>query len=256
MKKFALVGKPVSHSKSPALFGAAYGNSDYFEYSLIETDDVKYVENLLRSKTLSGVNVTIPIKTEALKIVDEIDETAEIIGATNVIIVQNNEKLRACNTDYLGVLQTLKHFDIDVENKECLIIGAGGAGRAVAFALHILGANITVANRTAYKAKEIAEKFNCDTINISEINDIISDKKIIINTLPPDICAIDERHLNSQHIIFDAAPQQSALLQKAQSKGCKCIDGRFWLLHQGVAAYKIFTQQEPNIDAMRKILNI
>ncbi|MDR3286628.1 MAG: hypothetical protein LBT27_04230 [Prevotellaceae bacterium] len=255
MKKFALVGKPILHSKSPDLFRAAYNNSD-FEYSLIETTDVKFVENLLRNKMLSGVNVTIPIKIDALSIVDEIDETAKIIGATNVIILHDNNKLKAYNTDYHGVLQTLNDFNIDIKNKECLIIGAGGAAMAAAFALHKLGANITIANRTIYKAKKIAEKINCKTINTDAINENISNKKLIVNTLPPDICMVDGEYLNSQQIIFDAALQQSCLLQKAQSKGCKCIDGRFWLLQQGVAAYKIFTQQQPNINAMRKILNI
>ncbi|MDR2125907.1 MAG: hypothetical protein LBP63_03660 [Prevotellaceae bacterium] len=253
-KKFALVGKPVSHSKSPALFKAAYGDCD-FEYSLIETDDVKHVENLLRNGTLCGVNVTIPIKIKALTIVDETDTTAEMTGAANVIIA-NDSKLKAYNTDYLGILHTLTDFNIDVASKECLIIGAGGAGRAVAFALHKLGANITVANRTSGKSDSIAEKINCKVINMAEINANVSNKKMIVNTLPADICIVDEQYLDARQIIFDASPHQSAFLKMAQMKGCKCIDGRFWLLHQGIAAYKIFTHQQPDIDSMRKILNI
>ncbi|MDR2065860.1 MAG: saccharopine dehydrogenase NADP-binding domain-containing protein [Prevotellaceae bacterium] len=255
MKKFALVGKPISHSKSPSLFKAAYGDCD-FEYSLIETTDIKYVENLLRSKTLCGVNVTIPLKVEAMAIVDETDETAEMTGATNVIISTGSNKLKAYNTDYLGVLQTLIDFNIDIDGKECLIIGAGGAGRAVAFALHKLGANITVANRTPDKANSIAEKIKCNVININEINRNILNKKLIVNALPAGICVIDEQYLNLNQIIFDASPQQSAFFKMAQSKGCRCIDGRFWLLNQGIAAYKIFTQQQPDIGSMRKILNI
>ncbi|MDR1552586.1 MAG: NAD(P)-binding domain-containing protein [Prevotellaceae bacterium] len=255
MKQFALVGKPISHSKSPSLFKAAYGDCD-FEYSLIETTDVKYVENLLRSKILHGVNVTIPIKIEALSIVDEIDETAEMTGATNTIVVNGDNKLKAYNTDYLGVLQTLIDFNVDIQGEECLIIGAGGAGRAVAFALHKLGANITIANRTADKANLIAEKINCNVISIDEINYNISNKKLIVNALPADICVIDKQYLNPQQTVFDASPHQSMLLKTAQSKGCRCIDGRFWLLHQGIAAYKIFTQQPPDIISMRKILDI
>ncbi|MDR2293508.1 MAG: saccharopine dehydrogenase NADP-binding domain-containing protein [Prevotellaceae bacterium] len=255
MKKFALVGKPVSHSKSPSLFKAAYGGCD-FEYSLIETTDVKYVENLLRSKTLCGVNVTIPIKVEALAIVDELDETAKMTGATNVIAVNDNNKLKAYNTDYLGVLHTLIDFNININGEECLIIGAGGAGRAVAFALHKFGANITIANRTSDKANSIAEKINCKVISMDEINENISNKKLIINALPANICVVDAKYLNSQQIVFDASPQQSAFLEIAQLKGCQCIDGRFWLFHQGIAAYKIFTQQQPDINSMRKMLNI
>lgn len=255
MKKFALVGKPISHSKSPSLFRAAYGDCD-FEYSLIETEDIKYVENLLRSKTLCGVNVTIPIKIEALNIVDETDETAEMTGATNVIVSTGSNKLKAYNTDYLGVLQTLIDFNIDIDGKECLIVGAGGAGRAVAFALNKLGANITIANRTSNKADSIAEKIKCNVVNISEINRNISNKTLIVNALPADICIVDEQYLNPNQVIFDASPQQSAFLKMAKSKGCRCIDGRFWLLNQGIAAYKIFTQRQPNIDSMRKMLNI
>jgi shikimate dehydrogenase len=255
MKKFALVGKPISHSKSPSLFRAAYGDCD-FEYSLIETTDVKYVESLLRNKTLCGVNVTIPIKMDILTVVDEIDETVEITGAANVVVPYGNNKLKAYNTDYSGVLQTLTDFDVEIAGRECMVIGAGGAGRAVAFALHALGANITVANRTLDKANSIAEKINCKVINIDEVNDNISNKKLIVNALPADICVIDERYLNFNQIVFDASPQQSCLLKKAQFKGCKCIDGRFWLLHQGIAAYKIFTQQQPDTVSMRKILNI
>lgn len=255
MKKFALVGKPVSHSKSPSLFRAAYGSCD-FEYSLIETTDVKYVENLLRNNTLCGVNVTIPIKIEALAIVDELDKTAEMTGATNVIVMNDNNKLKAYNTDYLGVLQTLIDFKVNIVGEECLIIGAGGAGRAVAFALHKLGANITIVNRTSDKANSIAQKINCKVIGMDAINKNISNKKLIVNALPADVCVVDAKYLNSRQIIFDASPQQSAFFKMAQSKGCQYIDGRFWLLHQGIFAYKIFTQQQPDIDSMRKILNI
>ncbi|MDR1348359.1 MAG: shikimate dehydrogenase [Prevotellaceae bacterium] len=255
MKKFALVGKPIAHSKSPALFRAAYGDCSY-EYSLIETADVKYVESLLRSNILCGVNVTIPIKMKILTVVDEMDETVEITGAANVIVIHADNKLKAYNTDYLGVLQTLTDFDVNVAGKECLVVGAGGAGRTVAFALHRLGAKITVANRTPDRAGSLVEKINCNVINIDEISDNLSNKKMIVNALPANINVIDEKYLNSQQIIFDASPRQSDLLTKAQSKGCKCIDGRFWLLHQGIAAYKIFTRQQPDVVSMRKILNL
>jgi Shikimate 5-dehydrogenase len=255
MKKFALVGKPVLRSKSPELFSAAYKDYD-FEYSLIETTDIKYIESLLKEKILSGINVTAPIKVEALSIADEIDDIAEKIGATNTIVMQSDNKTKAYNTDYLGVMQTFSHFNIDVKNKECLIIGAGGAGFAAAFAMHSLGAKVTIANRTADKATKIAEKINCSTINISQLDESISNKEIIINTLPSNICILDTEKLNDSQIFFDASYQQTSLLQTAQTKGCKCIDGRYWLLYQGIAAYKIFTGIEPNTDAMRKILDI
>ena len=254
MKKFALAGKPIAHSKSPDLFRTAYPNSD-FKYLLIETTDLKYIEKLLRNKTLAGVNLTVPLKIEALQIVDEIDETAEMIGAANTIMMQANNKLKAWNTDYLGVLKTLQELKIDIKNQNCLIIGAGGAARAATFTLNMLEANITIANRTLDKAKQIAERKNCSLIFFDEINENILDKKLIINTISADICMLDEAKLQPQQIIFDAKVEQSVLLQKAQ-KYCRCIDGRMWLLHQGIAAYKLFTQKQPDIDGMRKILNI
>ena len=255
MKKFALVGKPIAHSKSPDLFKAAYPNSD-FEYLLVETVDLQHVKNLLRNKTLTGVNVTLPLKIDALKIVDEIDETAEIIGATNTILMQANNRLKAYNTDYIGVLNTLQELKVDIKNQDCLIIGAGGASMAAAFALNMLGANITIANRTLDNAKKIAEKISCKLISLAEINENLLNKILIINTLSPDICVIDEKKLQPQQIIFDAKIHQSVLLQKAQTQCCKCIDGRMWLLHQGIAAYEIFTQKQPDINAMREFLKI
>jgi shikimate dehydrogenase len=212
MKKFALVGKPIVHSKSPDLFRAGYRNID-FEYSLIETIDLQYVETLLRNKVLTGVNITLPLKIDALQIVDEIDETAKIIGATNTILMQANNKLKAYNTDYVGVLNTLLEFKIVVENQNCMIIGAGGAAMAAAFALNTLGANVIIANRTLSKAEKIAEKINCKLIPFDEINNNLVNKKIIINTLSDDICIIDEKKLQPQQIIFDAKVHQSVFLQ-------------------------------------------
>lgn len=255
MKKFALVGKPIMHSKSPELFKKAYQN-DNFEYLLLETTDLKYIESLLRNKVLAGINVTLPLKIEAMQLVDEIDETAKIIDATNTIILQGNNNLKAYNTDYLGVMNTLLELEIDVKNQNCLIIGAGGAARAAALALSMLGANITIANRTFHNAKKISEKLNCQTLLLYEINNNLKYNKLIVNTLSPDICAIDEKKLQSHQIVFDAKVYQSVFLQKARRQGCKCIDGRLWLLHQGIESYRLFTEKDPDVCAMRNFLNI
>ena len=153
-------------------------------------------------------------------------------------------------------MNALLELKIDVKNQNCLIIGAGGAAMAAAFALNVLAANITIANRTPNNAKKIAEKINCNLIPFDEINKNLSDKKLIINVLSPDICPLDEKKLQPQQIVFDAKVYPSVLLQKAQTQCCRCIDGRIWLLHQGIEAYKIFTRKQPNINAMREFLNL
>lgn len=254
MKKFALVGKPISKSLSPMLFAAAYQNSD-FEFSLFETTDCKAVEKALRTNELCGVNVTAPIKIDVLSFVDEQNKDVKIIGATNTI-KNHNGKLIAYNVDFLGVLGAFGDFKIDLQNKNCIVLGAGGAGMAAAYALTKSGARVTIINRTEKKAENIAQKLNCDFAAIEKINELVRNCDIVVNTISANVLLMDENSLFEGQIIFDASYQHSNLLKIAAEKKCVCIDGRFWLLHQAIAGYKIFTDCEPNVLAMRNFLGL
>jgi shikimate dehydrogenase len=256
MRKFAITGNPVSHSKSPELFNAAYNGMSGMEYVLMPAGSAKESVELFLEHKLSGMNVTAPFKSDILQFIDISTDEVKIIGAANVVIRQNSGELMACNTDYMGVSGAFARFGIMLKDKCCLLLGAGGAGKAAAYELTRAGVKLTIANRTLERAGLFAEKIGAEAIGMEHLSDIVGDFEIIVNTLYPTVDCIDGNCLHAGQIILDASYTGSPLLEKATGKGCICIDGRYWILHQAILAFKLFTDIEPDLEAMRQILFI
>jgi len=134
------------------------------------------------------------------------------------------------------------------------VLGAGGAGSAAAYALHSKGGVVTIANRTTEKAVQLAARVGCRACSLTEIEKVIPQTDLIVNTLYEDVDVVNEAWLKPEHTIFDAIYHSSKLEQKAKKVGCKFIDGAYWLLFQGPPAYRRFTGVEPNFESMKKAL--
>ncbi len=245
MKLFAVTGNPIAFSKSPNIFNTFFKiNSDNAKYFRLLAETAKEAITVFNELELSGMSVTAPFKTDIIQYLDEVDDIAKNIGSVNTIIRKNN-KLIGYNTDYNGIINSLAN----VKDKNILLLGAGGAAKAVAFSLKQNGANITIVNRTRKKAQELAEKFNILQKNISDIESIIDTTDIIINTIPNGVKLIKDEWLNSKHIIFDAIYNNSVYKEVSKQKSIAFIDGKKWLLNQAIPAYKLFINKDIEVNS-------
>lgn len=236
--KLAVIGNPISHSKSPELFkGFFEENKINGLYEKIDLEDVAEFESL--KTQYNGFNVTAPFKQSIIPMLDELSDAANQIGAVNTVY-KSNDRWFGDNTDFLGILNSIKEEISFSEIKNCLIIGTGGAARAAAFAMNSIGVDTTITNRTPSKAKNIADEFS---ITAKE-NINIEDYQIIINTVPNPFLLINPASLRSNHIILDAIYPQSLFLPFQKKQGFTFIKGEKWLYHQAKVAYKIFTNSK------------
>ena len=199
-----------------------------------------------------------------MKYLDEIDKEAELIGAVNTVKIEKDRAI-GYNTDGLGARMSLEEEIGKVENKNILIIGAGGAARAVAFEL-AKNNHLTIINRTVEKAellaKEISEKLN-KHIYYNNLNIDIGDFDIIIHTTPigmyPNVNVqpiIDTNKIEENMVVMDLIynPEETVLLREAKKQGAKTINGLGMLVYQGAISFEIWTGVKPNIDVMKKAI--
>lgn len=239
-KRFGVIGKPILHSKSPLIFDW------FFKCQNIEASYVRFASrniesavNFCKELGLSGFNVTAPYKELIIKHIDCLDPVAGKIGSVNTVIVDGS-KLKGYNTDYLGVLNSLPN----VKDVKCLVIGAGGAARAACYGLDSAGANITITNRTRQKAESIAKQFNCYAESIEEIEMLVAQNQIIINTLPSGVKVVKDQWFRASHIVFDAIYNNSMYKEVAKRKCAQFVDGEQWLLNQAMPAFEIFYKKK------------
>ena len=266
MRKFGLIGHPIGHSLSPALFKAGYDGR--YTYDLIETPDFEEAYQRFLDG-YDGINVTAPFKELAIRKADILSEECKAIGATN-LLVKTPEGIKAYNSDYLGVrlwiekisrLASLARNDKGEAGQEdkmptILIVGMGGAGKAAAEAARSLGCEGTLMNRTQY-SEEIRP--------LNSFKEEFIKADIIIYNLPVRIKEIDELTPDDlsdcgRKIILEANYRNQsfdiALIENWRkiNPGIEFIDGRAWLLAQAITGYELFTGEMPDNEAMKKIL--
>jgi len=248
-KIFGLIGKTLSHS-----FSANYFNNKFLKlnlsntrYELFSLEDLNDLFFLLQSNaSICGLNVTVPYKTDIIQYLDEVDQTATVIGAVNTIKIDRTQSkiiLRGYNTDYLGFSESLKHI-APFNHKKALILGSGGAAKAVAFALNLLKIEFLFVSRTVK---------NINTIGYNELNlDIIENHSLIINTTPlgmfpnieeyPDI---PYQYLNNKHFLYDLVynPELSNFLKKGKEQNAYICNGLKMLFAQADYAWKIWNNE-------------
>jgi len=262
-KLVGLIGHPVEHSFSPKLHNSIYSmlglNMVYLAFDVIE-QELSYAVRGLRALGFIGFNVTIPYKEKILPLLDQIDSNAEAIGAVNTVKIEG-DKLIGYNTDGAGFLDSLTRRGIHCNNKNIVILGAGGAARAIG--IYLAGENpsqMFINNRTSSRAEHLAKDINrfagrqmCQTIS-----SIPRDVDIIINTTPIGMWPnthgnpLQGYSLKSDTIVCDIVynPPMTEMLKYAQDAGCTIIGGKDMLIGQGVRAIEIWTGktlEEPEI---------
>lgn len=270
-KLTGVIGHPIKHSFSPPMHNTAYKkmNMDYVYVPFhILPENIDNLITSAKTMNIQGLNVTIPYKTTIIPQLDEIDEIAQKIGAVNTIQFKNG-KAKGYNTDGIGAIKSLKKYT-DLEDKNILILGAGGASKAITFTLTYENPqNITIANRTQQNADTLIENIkkqtpytNISYIPIQKTDEIIDDIDIIINTTPigmtPNIdeCPINTDKINQKHTVMDIIynPLETKLLKKAKQQKAQTIPGTHMLVNQGIEAFKIFTNQTPKYEYFEKPL--
>lgn len=256
-KLYALIGKPVEHSLSPAIHNSLFKkyniNSVYLAF---EVDDLETAIEGVRGLKISGLNITLPYKEKILPFLDELSEEAEAIGSVNTVINREG-KLIGYNTDGIGALRALERFT-NVKDKRVLILGAGGAGKAIAYTLSKL-AKVVVLNRTEKKAKAL-ERFGVkgEKLNKENLSHYLAWAEIVINAtsvgMNEDKSVVLEEFLRKGLVVFDIvySPLETKLLKEAKQRDCLTIDGLWMLVYQGAESFRLWTGIRANVEFMRK----
>ncbi len=260
-----IIGDPVSHSLSPAMHNAAYihlGIDNKFVYlgSNVKITDVKkVVESMRAMSNFRGLTCTVPHKIEVMKYLDWIDPIAKKIGAVNSV-VNDGGILKGYNTDWLGALIPLKKH-ILLENKKVLVLGAGGAARAVVYALRSEKAHVTITNRTYEKAIELAREFECKPKEKidgadTQIFDVIINTTSVGMSPAKDNSPLEVSALRKNQVIMDIvySPYETQFLKQGKKAGATIIHGTEMLLHQGTAQFELYTGVKAPVEVMGKAL--
>ncbi len=259
-KVFGIIGDPVSHSLSPVMHNAALRElkikAVYGAFQVKKVQLNSAVEGI-RALNIGGVSVTIPHKEAILSLLDEVDEVARRIGAVNTV-VNKEGKLIGYNTDWVGVLRSFEERGISLKDKRVVIIGAGGASRAIVYAVKAgCAREIYVYNRTFERAFKLAEDFGVTPCPWEEIDRAEGD--IIIQTTSVGLKScespVSEELLKRFQVAMDIVylPLDTQFLKLAK-RHCQIIDGLRMLLHQGVEQFKLFTGMSPPIKLMERVL--
>ncbi|MBI5206566.1 MAG: shikimate dehydrogenase [Candidatus Firestonebacteria bacterium] len=269
-----IFGYPVSHSLSPYMHNKICKelNLPYFYVPFeILPENLGFAVKSIRILGIKGINITIPYKEKVMQYLDKISKEAKLIGAVNTII-NDSGKLIGYNTDGKGFIKAFeKNFKTTPSCKTFLILGAGGAAKAIITQLCLEGAKkIFIANRTLSNAKNIvlnikknipySEIYALD-LNSNEINNIISEIDVLVNTTSigmkkTDALLINNELLSNKTIVIDIIynPRETLLLKEAKKKGAKTLNGIDMLVFQGALAFEIWTGVKPPIEVMRKTL--
>ena len=262
MHVFGLLGNPVEHSLSPPMHEAAYAECEF---------DARYVTFEPTAETLSraldgadalgirGLNVTIPFKQRAFDLVEP-DDLAARIGAVNTLDF-SGETVTGHNTDAAGAVRAFEHHDVALSGT-AVVVGAGGAGRAVAFGLADAGMNVKIANRTAETARELAAEIpGASGHGLPDLPRLIEGASMLVNCTS---VGMDDREqtvvpgdaLHADLAVLDAVytPLDTRLLREAEAAGATTVDGAWMLLFQGVEAFELWTGEDAPVDAMNRAL--
>jgi shikimate dehydrogenase len=263
-----LIGDPIEHSLSPYIHNAAFKHLklDFVYVAFkVSKENVREALEGARALGIKGLNVTMPLKTAVIKHLDKLDQNAEKIGAVNTIL-NNDGTLIGYNTDGLGALEALKANGQNPAGKSILVLGAGGAARAVAFALCKDAKNMTVLNRTPEKAKILAEelsrifekKVKFGGLGEETLRQEVEDADILVNATAVGMAPktnetpVNTKLLHPNLTVFDLVynPPETQLLKEAKATGAKTIDGICMLVHQGALSFRIWTGKKAPVDVM------
>ena len=262
MKIFGIFGDPIEHSLSPAMQSAAFRalglDACYYAFRVVPG---RLEDAILGASAMDfgGLNLTVPLKEKALEIKTmQPDELALAIGAVNTISFGRNQQIRGHNTDGMGALLALEEAGTAVKGSKVLLIGAGGAARAIAYTLMQEGAEISISNRNIRRAQELAASVGGLGFGLQEVEMLVLQADIIINATTLGMKAGEGRLfagrlLHSGQAVFDIIyNRQTELLLDARAAGALAIDGVMMLVYQGAKALEIWTGKKAPVAVMEK----
>ena len=256
---YGVIGNPVRHSLSPALHNAAFSATGLNAvYLAFETGDIEECLKGIRALGIKGASITIPFKTTVMPFLDEIDPLAKRIGAVNTI-VNDSGRLKGYNTDALGALKALEE-NVKLPGMTCLIIGAGGAARAIGFMLKEQDVAVSIVNRSRKRGEALAASLGCPFVPLDEISGIKGG--LLVQTtsvgMYPDIdqCPVPENILENGMVVMDIVylPAETRLLNLARDRGCVIISGVDMFINQGAEQFRLWTDLDPPFASMRHAL--
>ncbi len=257
---YCVLGNPVTHSKSPLLHNLAFQthgiNAVYLAFA---PRDIGKAVSAIRTLSIRGASITLPFKESVIPFLDRVDDTAGNIGAVNTI-VNKNGVLTGYNTDAEAVADSL--VPLGIAGKNVLILGAGGAARAAAFAITSKGGKVFVSNRTVSRGKALARSVNGSFLELSRIMEMDWEPHVIINAtslgMKPNenVLPFPGEFLLPEMIVMDSVytPVNTCLVQTARKKGCHVVDGLSMFVAQAAAQFFLWTGIVPDTELMRKAM--
>lgn len=264
-----VIGDPIEHTLSPIMHNAAFKalKLDFaFLAFKVKAADVEKAVSGMRALGIHGLNVTMPHKSAVINYLDEVDQAAKAIGSVNTILNKDG-RLFGFNTDGVGALQALRENGVELRGKKVLLLGEGGAARAIAYTLAREADELVILNRTAKQAAELANllkqtfdrKVVADALSPNAIKDTLQDSDVLINAtsvgmkpnanqtpvafewLRPDLAVMD--------IVYN--PVETKLAKDAKAAGAKVVSGFEMLIYQGAASFEIWTGHSAPVEVMR-----
>jgi shikimate dehydrogenase len=254
---YGLLGQPVAHSLSPAMHNAAFRelglNALYVAFPVV---DLAGAVAGLRGLQIGGVSVTIPFKEEIIPLLDELESQAARIGAVNTV-VNRDRRLVGYNTDWQGALQALEE-KTEITGTRFLILGAGGAARAIAFGIQEKGGHVALTDLDMAKALALSRKLWVEVVAPGSLEQYPA--AVLINATPVGMepqsgdIPLDPELLSRFRLVMDIVyrPLETRFLREARSRGCQVIDGLQMLIYQGVAQFELWTGQPAPREVMAR----
>jgi len=262
MKIFGIFGDPIEHSLSPTMQNKALlalGENACYHAFRVAQEDLEDALLGAAAMGFSGLNLTIPLKEKALELdFLQPDPLAQAIGAVNTVSFSGPRAMAGYNTDGWGALLALQDAGVKIRGKSVLIIGAGGAGRAIAYTLAQEGAEIAIANRSLKRAEELAAQVGGGAYCLADLAGLVPHANIIINCTSVgmregDARLLEGRLLQSHQAVFDIVyNRETELLKDARAAGAVAVDGVMMLVYQGAKALQIWTGKKAPVDVMEK----
>jgi shikimate dehydrogenase len=262
---YGIIGNPVHHTLSPAMHNAAFAALGMnCVYVPLPTTGLAAGVAGLKALGFKGVSVTIPFKEEVLSYVDVLEPVAGRIGAVNTLRFGSGEnpadrRVFGSNTDWVGANRALEE-KMELKGSRVLLVGAGGAARAIGFGLLEAGAEVLLTNRTREKGQVLARQLGCDFVEPEGMAGIRANA-LVNATSVGMIPAVEQTPvpaavLRNFAVVMDIvyAPLATRLLREARAAGCQVIDGLAMLLYQGAAQFELWTGRDAPLEVMRAVL--
>jgi len=270
-KVCGIIGEPIEHTLSPTMHNAAFEklNLDFVYVPFkVKMGMLREAIRGMRNLGIVGLNVTMPYKSTVMQYLDEVDLTARHVDAVNTILNEGGN-LIGYNTDGVGALNALKENGVALNGKNLLLLGAGGAGKAIAFHTAQKAAKLVILNRTLQKAKKLTEALRkefknkeiiCKKLSAEAVKEELKNANILINAtsigmhpnidqspvpsrlMKPDLCVMD--------IVYN--PPETKLLKDAKAAGAKVVSGIEMLVYQGAASFEIWTKHRAPVEVMKQ----